>query len=235
MDSTTLVLLILSGFYCALIVFWFLREIFLWKKEDMREPRTVGLVSGKEVVERMLAEAGIEGVSVVPGDKVIQRYYYSPRKKRIVISTHACYNSGYYEVMRAATTAANAVQREEGVGMIDLYLWLAPVMEWMVRCMPMVIVAGLYCVYLYPTLVICLVLAIWVLLIVLVLLMRPIDKDAARRSCEWLIGHGIVPENGRKQLERTGRYLTNYNLVLLVSAYFALLFTRLKWYSDKTV
>ena len=201
----------------------------------MREPRTVGLVSGKEVVERMLAEAGIEGVSVVPGDKVIQRYYYSPRKKRIVISTHACYNSGYYEVMRAATTAANALQREEGYGMIDLYLWLAPVMEWMVRCMPMVIVAGLFCVDFYPTLVICLVLAIWVLLIVLVLLMRPIDKDAARRSCEWLIGHGIVPENDRKQLERTGRYLTNYNLVLLVSAYFALLFTRLKWYSDKTV
>lgn len=237
MDSLDLMLLVLCGVYVVVIVGVAIRELFFGKKESMREPRTEGLVSGKEVVERMLDEAGIDDVAVVPKDAVIQRYYYSPRKKRIVISTHACYNSGYYEVMRAATTAANAVQHEEGFGMIDLYLWLAPVMEWMSRMLPLFLLAGLYVIYLNPMLIGVSLLSLWVLMLLLALLMRTVDKDAAQRSSEWLIANGLVAESERKKLDRIGRYLTNYNLVLVLTAGFAVFFLRYKMRvpSDKSV
>ena len=237
MDSLDLMLLVLCGVYVVVIVGVAIRELFFGKKESMREPRTEGLVSGKEVVERMLDEAGIDDVAVVPKDAVIQRYYYSPRKKRIVISTHACYNSGYYEVMRAATTAANAVQHEEGFGMIDLYLWLAPVMEWMSRMLPLFLLAGLYVIYLNPMLIGVSLLSLWVLMLLLALLMRTVDKEAAQRSSEWLIANGLVAESERKKLDRIGRYLTNYNLVLVLTAGFAVFFLRYKMRvpSDKSV
>ncbi len=237
MDSMDWFLLALCGIYVVAIVGFTIRELYFGRKEGMRALRTEGLVSGKEVVERMLDEAGIDDVAVVPKDAVIQRYYYSPRKKRIVISTHACYNSGYYEVMRAATTAANAVQHEEGFGMIDLYLWLAPVMEWMSRMLPLFLLAGLYVIYLNPMLIGVSLLSLWVLMLLLALLMRTVDKDAARRSTEWLIANGVVKESERPQIERIGRYLTNYNLVLVLTAGFAVFLLRYKmyWPSDKSV
>ena len=237
MDSQTWILLVLCGIYVVAIVGFTIRELHFGRKEEMRAPRTEGLVNGKEVVERMLDEAGIDDVAVVPKDAVIQRYYYSPRKKRIVISTHACYNSGYYEVMRAATTAANAVQHEEGFGMIDLYLWLAPVMEWMSRMLPLFLLAGLYVIYLNPMLIGVSLLSLWVLMLLLALLMRTVDKDAAQRSSEWLVANGLVAESERKKLDRIGRYLTNYNLVLVLTAGFAVFFLRYKMRvpSDKSV
>lgn len=237
MDSQTWILLVLCGIYVVAIVGFTIRELHFGRKEGMRAPRTEGLVNGKEVVERMLDEAGVDDVAVVPKDAVIQRYYYSPKKKRIVISTHACYNSGYYEVMRAATTAANAVQHEEGFGMIDLYLWLAPVMEWMSRMLPLFLLVGLYVIYLNPMLIGVSLLSLWVLMLLLVLLMRTVDKDAAQRSSEWLIANGLVAESERKKLDRIGRYLTNYNLVLVLTAGFAVFFLRYKMRvpSDKSV
>lgn len=230
-------LLALCGIYVIAIVGFTIRELHFGRKEGMRAPRTEGLVSGKEVIERMLDEAGIDDVAVVPKDAVIQRYYYSPRKKRIVISTHACYNSGYYEVMRAATTAANAVQHEEGFGMIDLYLWLAPVMEWMSRMLPLFLLAGLYVIYLNPMLIGVSLLSLWVLMLLLALLMRTVDKGAAQRSSEWLIANGLVAESERKKLDRIGRYLTNYNLMLVLTAGFAVFFLSYKMRvpSDKSV
>lgn len=237
MDSLDLMLLVLCGVYVVVIVGVAIRELFFGKKESMREPRTERLVSGKEVVERMLGEAGIEGVTVEPKDAIVQRYYYSPKKKRIVISSHACYNSGYYEVMRAATTASNAIQHEEGFGTIDLYLWLSPVMEWMARMLPMFLLVGLYVIYLNPMLIGVSLLSLWVLVLILALLMRPVDNDAARRSTEWLIANGVVKESERPQIERIGRYLTNYNLVLVLTASFGLFFLRCKMRvpSDKSV
>ena len=219
------------------ILLFFLRERFFWKKEGMRERRTVGLASGKEVAERMLAEAGIEGVAVVPGDRVIERYYYSPGKKRIVISSHAAYNSGYYEVMRAATTTANALQHRDGFGMIDLYLRLAPAMEWMSRLLPLLFVFGITLVEFNPPLVLGLMLGVWVLMFLAALLMRPVDRDASRRGTEWLLAHGIVDDGDRAELERIGRYLANYNLMLVALSVAALLFLRAKiWHpSDKSV
>lgn len=230
-------LLALCGIYAVVAAGAVVRELFFRKKESLRKPSTEGLVSGKEVVERMLGEAGIEEVTVVPKDAIVQRYYYSPKKKRIVISTHACYNSGYYEVMRAATTAANAVQHEEGFGMIDLYLWLAPVMEWMSRMLPLFLLAGLYVIYLNPMLIGVSLLSLWVLMLLLALLMRTVDKDAAQRSSEWLIANGLVAESERKKLDRIGRYLTNYNLVLVLTAGFAVFFLSYKMRvpSDKSV
>ena len=74
-------------------------------------------------------------------------------------------------------------------------------------------------------------------MLILALLMRPVDKDAARRSTEWLIANGVVKESERPQIERIGRYLTNYNLVLVLTASFGLFFLRYKMRvpSDKSV
>lgn len=237
MDGQVLVLLVLCGIYVIVIAGFAIRELYFGRKEGMRKPRTEGLVNGKEVVERMLKDADVEGIMIVPQDAVVQRYYYSPRKKRIVLSTHACYNSGYYEVMRAATTASNAIQREEGFGMIDLYLWLAPIVEWMARMLPMFLVVGLYVIYLNPMLIGVSLLSLWVLMLVLALLMRPVDKDAARRSTEWLIANGVVAEEERPQMERVGRYLANYNLTLVLTAGFAVFFLRSRMHSasDRSV
>ena len=119
--------------------------------------------------------------------------------------------------------------------MIDLYLWLSPFVEWMARFLPMVLFFGLFFLSFSPLIIGVSVLAFWLLMFVFVLLMRPVDKDAARRGCEWIISHNIVDEQNRGELEKVGRYLANYNLWLVATAGFAMFMARWKWYSDKSV
>lgn len=237
MNSEIIILLLLLGVYVVIIAGVILRELFFMKKETMRKQRTEPLVNGKEVVERMLSDAKVEGVTIVPKDAVIQRYYYSPNDKRLVISSHACYCFGYYDVMRAATTASNAIQSEEGYGMIDLYLKLSPFVEWMSRMLPLFFVVGLFCIEYGPWAIGLSMIFLWTLLLIMTLLMRHVDKDAARRSVDWLVSNGVVAESERPHLERIGRYLTNYNMLLVLTSGFVLFFMRSRMYSnsDKSV
>ena len=236
-DNANWVWIFLLSLYTIIAVGVIVREWFFLRKEKMRAVKTEGTVSGKTVIGEMLKEAGVVGVMVKPIDAVVQRYYYSPRRREIVVSTHAYYGSGRYEVMRAATTAANVVQREEAYGLIDLYLRLAPFMEWMSRMFPIVIIVGLYCMAASPKIVGLTLLAMWLLLMVLSLIMLPVRRDASRRSCEWLVAHGYVGEQDRAELEKIGRYTANYNLALVALSLFAIFFTRYKLWmpSDKSV
>ena len=235
MDAYVFFLIVIFAFYFVVLVVVILRDIFFVKKENFRGIHTVGEVSGREIVERMLKDNDIDLVSINAKDRIIERYYYSPRRREIVMSAHACYNCGYYDVMRAASTAMNVVQHQEGYGMIDLYLRLAPMMEWIARLFPMIFIIGCFVVHFNPVLVICIILLIWALLLVFTLIMRHVDKDAAQRAAEWLLSHGLVPECDRKQINKIARYLTNYNLVLVLTAYFALYLSRFKFFSDQSV
>ena len=222
----------------VLLVLWFvafLREIHFGKKEKLRNKRTVGLVNGRTIAERMLKEAGIENVTIEPQDSNIQRYYYSLKHNKIIISTHACYTSGYYDVMRAATTAANVIQRQEAYGMIDLYLKLAPAMEWVYRVLPRLFFIGIFCVSFNPLLVGTLIIMLWLLVFVLEMLMWRIDRDAAERSCQWLLDRGIVEPENSDTLHEVARYVAHYNLWLVATAGVGFIFARYKRQSDVSV
>ena len=236
-DNENWVWIVILSIYVVIAIGVVVREWYFLRKEKMRVVKTEGIVNGKAVIDEMLKEAGVEDVIVKPLDAVVQRYYYSPKRNEIVVSTHSYCGSSYYEVMRAASTAANVVQREESVGLIDLYLRLAPFMEWMSRMFPMVILIGIYCMAFSPKIVSLIILFLWLLLLLLSLVMLPVRRDASKRSCNWLILHGYVDEEDRAILEKIGRYTANYNLALVALSVFALFLTRVKLWSpsDKSV
>ena len=236
-DNENWALIVLLILYAVIAIGVAVREWYFLRKEKMRIAKTEGIVNGKAVIDGMLKEAGIEGVTVKPIDALVQRYYYSPKRREIVVSTHAYYGSSHYEVMRAASTAANVVQREEAFGLIDLFLRLAPFMEWMSRMFPIVILVGIYCMAFNPKAACLVILFLWLLLLVLSLVMLPVRRDASKRGCEWLLSHGYVDEQDRASLERIGRYTANYNLALVALSVFALVLIRVKlWFpSDKSV
>ncbi len=103
--------------------------------------------------------------------------------------------------------------------------------------LPMFLIVGVLLIEYSPMLVGVSLVAIWALMLILALLMRPVDKDASKRSIDWLISNGVVAESNRARLEKIGRYLTNYNLMLVISSGFAIFFLRSKmyWPSDKSV
>jgi len=235
MDSDTIFIIVLLGLLLIPTIGTFIHSRYVLKKENMRDLDTVGNVMGREVVAMMLREARIDGITVKPTDSIVQCYYYSERRRQIVLSSHSCYGSGYYEVMRASITAMGLVQQQSAYGMIDLYLRMAPAMEWMTRTLPMFIFAGLFCMSFNASLAGTIMLLLWILMLLLTLVMRSVRLDASRRSCEWLVSHGIVEEENRRHLEKVGRYIANYNVVLVAMSVFALFYAKSRRYSDKSV
>ena len=235
MDQEVLVYVVIVAVALVLGICLWLRERHLLKKSVFRDKHSVGLVTGSDVARRILAEAGIDGVTIKPKDATIQRSYFCPRRQCIVLTTESYYGCGMYGVMVAANCAENAVQRVEAYRWIDIYLWLLPVMEWMSRMLPLFIFAGLFCVSFNPILVGSLTLMLWLLLLVGALLMRPIAQDASRRSVDWLLGQGLFIEEDREMLQRAGRYLSNYNLWLVATAGLALIGSRRRFLSSEQI
>lgn len=227
--------IVIAVFFTLLYVVAWGRELFLRKKEVYRDLRTSNLKTGKEVFESILSEIDAKKVSVELKDSTVSRYYFNPRKNKVVMSTFAYYSTDYYDIMRSATLAYHVIQRERAVGLIDFYLWIAPFMEIWIRIFPLVIYACFILTAFYQVFALCLLLFLYLMTVFVALLMRHIDKDASEKSCQWLLGHGVVEEKDRKPLEKVARYVANFNLICALSSGLALLTIRGKVYSQSTV
>ncbi len=232
----TYILLILFSFIVIVATIAILRDIFFVKKESYRRIHTVENVNGKRIVECMLQYYQIDPVSIRSGDYILQRYYYSPRRREIVMSSHACYGSGIYEILRAANLSSHVVQQERAYKSIDIYLWLAPFYEIWVRIVPLFYILFLFLAAIFTYDYLYVLLALYAVTVLIAVFMLPIELNASDISCQWLEEHCLVAETDREQLREVSRYVSKYNLVCALTSLFAAMNRRkFVYHSDVSV
>lgn len=201
---------------CGVLIVIIYIGLWLWYRHRVRsdeysQTRSKGIVSGREVVRLMMAQSHIEGVSVIPYDFMIQRYYYSPRRRAVVMPTQSCYGSGLYDVVRAATLSTLAVQCI-GQKNSGLYFCLSPIFEFWSRIMPLALFVCILLACKWMVIGVGLLLLLYVGSICTALMMRPTEKAAAQQAYNWLLSNNIVAAEESRQLSKVVDYVCNYNL-----------------------
>lgn len=212
-----------------------LRIHFLNRAVKMSEPRSIDGIQGRDVIERMMAEERITDISVKFSDFIVPRYYYSFRRKCITIPTFTNYSSGLYDIMRCATVSSLAIfSKADGGG---LYYRLSPFMEVWVRIMPIVLVVLLYMAAVFPFYALVSLAVVYFVSIMASVMMRRKEGEAAANASRWLLKNGIVSDSDSETLDKLTRYVTNYNMVNVLMAGFAITSARRggmsKWLHDK--
>lgn len=211
-------------FYVVLIVFLFvgdyIRRTFLRRAEKMSESRSVNSIQGREVIERMLAEENITDVKVEFSDFIVPRYYFNRRRKSVVIPTFSNYSSGMYDVMRCATVASHVIIAKNNSG--GLYYRLASFMEVWVRIMPFFIIIMFFLAAIWPFVFLPIIVVVYLLSLLVAVMMRQTDSEAVYNAARWLVKHGIVSDDDNGTFDKLTRYVTNYNLVNVLLAGFAI-------------
>lgn len=182
------------GIYFIGIIFMIISMLVSWrlksKFQQYSQIRLSSNLTGKEVAEMMLADAGITNVRVISvAGKLTD--HYNPADKTVNLSEHVYEARSAAAVAVAAHECGHAVQHATAYGMLKFRSAMVPALSVASRYMQWIILIG---ILLIQTSII--PLAIGVVLFGLTTLFAfvtlPVEFDASRRALAWINNKGIV-------------------------------------------
>jgi Zn-dependent membrane protease YugP len=155
---------------------------------------TANGMTGRDVVEKMLRDNGVQGVKIgsVSGQLTD---HYNPTNKTINLSREVYGAANVAAAAVAAHECGHALQHAKAYGMLSLRSALVPVVSFASRWITWVLLAGILLVETFPALLltgICL----FALTTLFSFVTLPVEIDASRRALAWLKRSGITtPES----------------------------------------
>jgi Zn-dependent membrane protease YugP len=182
------------GIYFIGIIFMIISMVVSWrlksKFEQYSKIRLSSNLTGKEVAEMMLADAGITNVRVISvAGKLTD--HYNPADRTVNLSEHVYEARSAAAVAVAAHECGHAVQHATAYGMLKFRSAMVPALSVASRYMQWIILIGIVMIQtsIIP-------LAIGVVLFGLTTLFAfvtlPVEFDASRRALAWINNKGIV-------------------------------------------
>ena len=151
---------------------------------------TANGMSGKEVVEKMLRDNAIQGVSVGSISGKLTDHY-DPVNKTINLS-HEVYNG---RSIAAAAVAAHecghALQHANAYGPLKLRSNLVPIVSFASRWMQWVLLAGILLVSSFPSLLLAGIILFGITTLFSIITL-PVEINASQRALVWLRNSGIT-------------------------------------------
>lgn len=162
-------------------------------------------VTGAEAARRILADAGITDVEVVPIDGALGDHY-DPSHKRLCLSTDVYQGDSIASVGIAAHECGHALQHQKNYGPLNLRMQIVPATQFASQILPFVILGGFF---FHMTGLLTLGIVCYVVLMVFQLITLPVEFDASARAKVILQKMGII---------RPGDEATGVNAVLDAAA-----------------
>jgi uncharacterized protein len=182
------------GIYFIGIIFMIISMVVSWrlksKFQQYSQIRLSSNLTGKEVAEMMLADAGITDVRVISvAGKLTD--HYNPADKTVNLSEHV------YEARSAAAAAVaahecgHAVQHATAYSMLKFRSAMVPALSVASRYMQWIILIGIVMI---QTSIIPLAIgvALFGLTTLFAFVTLPVEFDASRRALAWINNKGIV-------------------------------------------
>lgn len=145
-------------------------------------------ITGAEAARRILADAGISDVEVVPIDGMLGDHY-DPGHKRLCLSGDVYQGDSIASVGIAAHECGHALQHQKNYGPLNLRMQIVPATQFASQILPFVILGGFL---FHMTGLITIGIVCYVVLMVFQLITLPVEFDASARAKVILQRMGII-------------------------------------------
>lgn len=147
-------------------------------------------LSGREIAEKMLADANVHDVKVISvGGQLTD--HYNPLNKTVNLS-EAVYNQRNAAAAAvAAHEVGHAIQHATQYSMLQFRSKIVPVVSFASRFMPYVLMAGIATITIFPNLLLAGI-CLFALTTLFSLITLPVEFDASKRALVWLETNNMV-------------------------------------------
>lgn len=168
------------------LVSWQLKRRF----EKYSKIPTANGMTGRDVVEKMLRDNGVQGVKIgsVAGQLTD---HYNPVNKTINLSQAVYHSANVAAAAVAAHECGHALQHAKAYSMLSLRSALVPAVSFASRWMSWILLAGIIFVESFPSLLL-IGICLFALTTLFSFVTLPVEIDASRRALVWLKTSGIT-------------------------------------------
>ncbi len=148
-------------------------------------------LSGAEVAQKMLDDAGISDVEIISvGGQLTD--HYNPLKKTVNLSEVVCHQRNVAAAAVAAHEVGHAIQHAKAYGALKMRSALVPLVNLSSKFMPWVLMAGLAMATQGSPLILLVGVIMFATTTLFSVITLPVEFDASKRALVWLEGAGIT-------------------------------------------
>ena len=164
-------------------------------------------LTGRDIAQKMLHDAGIRDVSITCVNGQLTDHY-NPMTKTINLSQPVYYGNNVAAAAVAAHECGHAVQHADAYAWLTLRSSLVPVVSFASRWMQWVLLAGILMAQSFPDLLLAGIILFGMTTLFSIVTL-PVEVNASKRALVWLAGNNITTPVNHPQAEsalRTAAY-----------------------------
>ena len=151
---------------------------------------TANGMTGRDVVEKMLRDNGVQGVKIGSVEGQLTDHY-NPTKKTINLSHEVYYGANVAAAAVAAHECGHALQHAQAYSMLKMRSALVPVVSFASRWVQWILLAGIFTIERFPQLML-FGIVLFGLITLFSFVTLPVEIDASHRALAWLRNSGIT-------------------------------------------
>ncbi len=195
----------------------------LKRKFKKYSQETIGSgLSGKEIAEKMLADAGITDVSITSVDGRLTDHY-NPLDKTVNLSHDVYYGRSAAAAAVSAHECGHAVQHATAYTWLQMRSALVPIVSFGSRWVQWVLLLGILLVNTFPTLLL-IGIVMFSVITLFSFITLPVEFDASKRALVWLRSSGTANESESAMASDALRWAAMTYVVAALSALATLLY-----------
>lgn len=187
--------------FVILIVFalasWLISNLLKRRFEEYSKIPTSNGMSGKDVVQKMLRDNGITGVTIESVEGKLTDHY-NPANKTINLSEAVYYGQNVAAAAVAAHECGHALQHAVAYQWLGLRSNLVPVVSFTSKWMQWVLLAGILMVTTFPAILLAGIF-LFALTTLFSFITLPVEINASNRAMTWIRSSGVT--NSQTQLQ----------------------------------
>ena len=196
MTGYALIWIIFIGF--AILSWLISHQLQVRFKRYSKIPTANGM-TGRDVVEKMLRDNGVQGVKIGSVEGQLTDHY-NPTDKTINLSHEVYYGANVAAAAVAAHECGHALQHAQAYSMLKLRSSLVPVVSFASRWMQWILLAGIIFVQTFPQLLL-IGICLFAMTTLFSFITLPVEIDASHRALAWLRNSGITTYESQEKAQ----------------------------------
>ena len=196
MTGNALIWIIFIGF--AILSWLISRQLQVRFKRYSQIPTANGM-TGRDVVEKMLRDNGVQGVKIGSVEGQLTDHY-NPTDKTLNLSHEVYYGANVAAAAVAAHECGHALQHAQAYSMLKLRSSLVPVVSFASRWVQWILLGGILLVNTFPQLLLAGI-CLFAMTTLFSFITLPVEIDASHRALAWLRNSGITTYESQEKAQ----------------------------------
>ncbi len=186
------------------IVSWIISHQLKSRFEAYSKIPTSNGMSGRDVVEKMLRDKGIYGVTIssVPGQLTD---HYNPANKTINLSEEVYYGKSVAAAAVAAHECGHALQHAQAYQWLGMRSGLVPVVSFASKWMQWLLLAGILLINTFPAILLAGI-VLFAITTLFSFVTLPVEINASKRALAWIRTSGVTTTQTQEKAEDALRW-----------------------------